>query len=240
MRLIPAPSPGQRNCFRLWSRPPRSQIPLGAQKKLLEESDLVWLAGRPEGWLSWLDWKLAVFCLMQNTDEVDAASGDSSQENVADVYAAISEADGLYQEPDSIRRWREEQIKHLEALDANSREAELEWREKAKKELEDWYTQQEEHLEEMKTNNRILDEAFYKQPFADVIGYVTNIKQHCYNLQQTEDTAAGEVQEIGSGSDWERVLHLCDLNSKTSKPSKDVSRMRSVLLSLSQVPVALK
>ncbi|XP_072112666.1 clathrin light chain A-like isoform X2 [Mobula birostris] len=158
----------------------------------------------------------------ENTDEVDAASGDSSQENVADVYAAISEADGLYQEPDSIRRWREEQIKHLEALDANSREVELEWREKAKKELEDWYTQQEEHLEEMKTNNS------------------TNIKQHCYNLQQTEDTAAGEVQEIGSGSDWERVLHLCDLNSKTSKPSKDVSRMRSVLLSLSQVPVALK
>ncbi|XP_072112668.1 clathrin light chain A-like isoform X3 [Mobula birostris] len=90
----------------------------------------------------------------ENTDEVDAASGDSSQENVADVYAAISEADGLYQEPDSIRRWREEQIKHLEALDANSREVELEWREKAKKELEDWYTQQEEHLEEMKTNNR--------------------------------------------------------------------------------------
>ncbi|XP_059821527.1 clathrin light chain A-like isoform X2 [Hypanus sabinus] len=176
----------------------------------------------------------------EKTDEVDAVPGDSSQENIADVYAAISEADDLYQEPDSIRRWREEQMKHLEALDANSREAELEWREKARKELEDWNTQQEEHLEEMKTNNRILDEAFYKQPFADVIGYVTNIKQHCYNLQQTEDTAAGDVQEIGSGSDWERVLHLCDLNSKTSKPSKDVSRMRSVLLSLSQLPVALK
>ncbi|XP_059821530.1 clathrin light chain A-like isoform X4 [Hypanus sabinus] len=158
----------------------------------------------------------------EKTDEVDAVPGDSSQENIADVYAAISEADDLYQEPDSIRRWREEQMKHLEALDANSREAELEWREKARKELEDWNTQQEEHLEEMKTNNS------------------TNIKQHCYNLQQTEDTAAGDVQEIGSGSDWERVLHLCDLNSKTSKPSKDVSRMRSVLLSLSQLPVALK
>ncbi|XP_072898407.1 clathrin light chain A-like isoform X2 [Hemitrygon akajei] len=158
----------------------------------------------------------------EKTDEVDAAPGDSNQENAADVYAAISEADDLYQEPDSIRRWREEQMKHLEALDANSREAELEWREKARKELEDWNTQQEEHLEEMKTNNS------------------TNIKQHCYNLQQTEDTVTGEVQEIGSGSDWERVLHLCDLNSKTSKPSKDVSRMRSVLLSLSQVPVALK
>ncbi|XP_069782191.1 clathrin light chain A-like [Narcine bancroftii] len=157
----------------------------------------------------------------EETDAADAVNGDTSQ-NVADVYAAISEADGLSQEPDSIRRWREEQIKHLEALDANSREAELEWREKAKKELEDWYIQQEEQMEEMKTNNS------------------TNIKRHCYNLQQTEDPTLGEVEETSSGTDWERVLHLCDLNSKTSKPSKDVSRMRSVLLSLSQVPVALK
>ncbi|XP_032876401.1 clathrin light chain A-like isoform X2 [Amblyraja radiata] len=160
--------------------------------------------------------------------EVDTVNGDSSQGSVADLYAAISEVDGLCQEPDSIRTWREEQVKHLEALDENSREAELEWREKAKRELEDWYTQQEEQLEGMKTNNRILDEAFYKQPFADVIGYVA------------DDVAEDVGPDLCSGSDWERVLHLCDLNSKSSKPTKDVSRMRSVLLSLSQVPVPLK
>ncbi|XP_055499621.1 clathrin light chain A-like isoform X2 [Leucoraja erinacea] len=164
--------------------------------------------------------------------EVDTVNstvtGDSSQGSVADLYAAISEVDGLCQEPDSIRTWREEQVKHLEALDENSREAELEWREKAKRELEDWYTQQEEQLEGMKTNNRTLDEAFYKQPFADVIGYVA------------DDVAEDVGPDLCSGSDWERVLHLCDLNSKSSKPTKDVSRMRSVLLSLSQVPVPLK
>ncbi|XP_048455240.1 clathrin light chain A isoform X1 [Rhincodon typus] len=173
--------------------------------------------------------------------EVDAVNGDSCQENGADAYSAISQADKLPQEPDSIRKWREEQIKHLAELDANSREAELEWREKAKKDLEDWYIQQAEHLEEMKTNNRILDEAFYKQPFADVIGYVTNIKQHCYNLQQSaEDPDMSEGQEGVVSSEWEHVLHLCDLNAKTSKVSKDVSRMRSVLMSLSQVPLTLK
>ncbi|XP_067882480.1 clathrin light chain A-like isoform X2 [Heterodontus francisci] len=143
--------------------------------------------------------------------EVNAVNGDSCQENGADAYSAISQADQLHQEPDSIRKWREEQIKHLEELDANSREAELEWREKAKKELEDWYIQQEEHLEEMKTNNRAAEDP---------------------------DVSVG--QEGGAGSEWEHVLHLCDLNSKTSKVSKDVSRMRSVLVSLSQVPLALK
>ncbi|XP_078420582.1 clathrin light chain A-like isoform X1 [Cetorhinus maximus] len=175
------------------------------------------------------------------TGEVDTVNGDSFQENDADAHSTSSQADQLHQEPDSIRKWREEQIKHLAELDANSREAELEWKEKAKKELEDWYIQQAEHLEEMKTNNRILDEAFYKQPFADVIGYVTNIKQHCYNLQQAAEVSdVNEGEEIVAGSEWEHVLHLCDLNSKTSKVSKDVSRMRSVLVSLSQVPLTLK
>ncbi|XP_067832155.1 clathrin light chain A-like isoform X2 [Heptranchias perlo] len=139
------------------------------------------------------------------TGDEDAVNGDSCQENDADSYAAISQADRLHQEPDSIRKWREEQIKHLEELDANSREAELKWREKAKKELEDWHVQQEEHLKEMKTTNRAAEEP-------DV----------------------SEDRELGSDSEWGRVLHLCDLNSKISKQSKDVSRMQSVLVSLSQ------
>ncbi|XP_072351289.1 clathrin light chain A-like isoform X3 [Scyliorhinus torazame] len=175
------------------------------------------------------------------TDELDGVNGELCQEIDADAYSAISQADQLQQEPESIRKWREEQIKHLAELDANSRETELEWREKAKKELEDWYIQQAEQLEEMKTNNRILDEAFYKQPFADVIGYVTNIKQHCYNLQQAAEASdVSETQEVIGGSEWEHVLHLCDFNPKTGKVSKDVTRMRSVLVSLSQVPLALK
>ncbi|XP_042194869.1 clathrin light chain A isoform X3 [Callorhinchus milii] len=140
-------------------------------------------------------------------EEVAAVNGEPSQENDADAYAAISQVDQQNQEPDIIRKWREEQIKHLEELDANSCKAEIEWREKAKKELEDWYTQQEEQIEETKTNNRTPEEA---------------------------------VEEVGSGSDWERVLLLCDMNSKSSKQSKDVSRMRSVIISLNQMPLATK
>lgn len=39
------------------------------------------------------------------------------------------------------------------------------------------------------------------------------------------------------GSEWERVARLCDFNPKTSKQAKDVSRMRSVLISLKQTPL---
>ncbi|XP_038648833.1 clathrin light chain A-like isoform X2 [Scyliorhinus canicula] len=193
------------------------------------QDELEGLEKEEEGMLQTEDGDIQGESPAEVTDELDGVNGELCQEIDADAYSAISQADQLHQEPESIRKWREEQITHLAELDANSREAELEWREKAKKELEDWYIQQAEQLEEMKSNNRILDEAFYKQPFADVIGYVA-----------AEASDVSETQEVVGGSEWEHVLHLCDFNPKTSKVSKDVSRMRSVLISLSQVPLALK
>lgn len=71
-----------------------------------------------------------------------------------DSYAAISEVDRLQSEPESIRKWREEQTERLEALDANSRKQEAEWKEKAVKELEEWYARQDEQLQKTKASNR--------------------------------------------------------------------------------------
>uniref|UniRef100_A0A8C9GUE4 Clathrin light chain n=1 Tax=Piliocolobus tephrosceles TaxID=591936 RepID=A0A8C9GUE4_9PRIM len=71
-----------------------------------------------------------------------------------DSYAAISQVDLLQSEPESIRKWREEQMERLEALDANSRKQEAEWKEKAIKELEEWYARQDEQLQKTQANNR--------------------------------------------------------------------------------------
>ncbi|XP_042196061.1 clathrin light chain A isoform X2 [Callorhinchus milii] len=143
-------------------------------------------------------------------DELAAVNGEVYQESNGpnDSYAAIARADRLSQEPDSIRKWREEQIARLEELDTASRKAEIEWKEKAKKELEEWYVRQNEQLEKTKKNNRAAEEAFVED--------------------RDEDTP---------GTEWERVARLCDFNPKTSKQSKDVSRMRSVLISLKQSPL---
>ncbi|KAG8454948.1 hypothetical protein GDO86_001244 [Hymenochirus boettgeri] len=143
-----------------------------------------------------------------------------------DGYAAISHADRLQAEPESIRKWREEQRTRLEMLDENSAKQETEWKEKATKELEEWYFRQEELLQKTKANNRVADEAFYKQPFADVIGYVA-----------AEEAFVSDVEETSPGTEWERVARLCDFNPKSSKQAKDVSRMRSVLISLKQSPL---
>ncbi|XP_066472108.1 clathrin light chain B isoform X1 [Tiliqua scincoides] len=144
-----------------------------------------------------------------------------------DAYAAIARADRLTQEPESIRKWREEQKKRLQELDAASKVLEQEWREKAKKDLEEWNLRQNEQMERNRANNRIADKAFYQQPDADVIGYVAS-----------EEAFLKESKEESPGTEWEKVAQLCDFNPKSSKQSKDVSRMRSVLISLKQTPLA--
>uniref|UniRef100_A0A8C0EQQ7 Clathrin light chain n=1 Tax=Bubo bubo TaxID=30461 RepID=A0A8C0EQQ7_BUBBB len=162
----------------------------------------------------------------------------SESNGPTDSCAAISQVDRLQSEPESIHKWREEQKERLEHLDVNSRKQEAEWKEKAIKELEDWYARQDEKLQKTKASNRVADEAFYKQPFADVIGYVTNINHPCYSLEQAaEEAFVNDAEDIFPGTEWERVAQLCDFNPKSSKQAKDVSRMRSVLISLKQAPL---
>ncbi|KAM4819593.1 clathrin light chain B isoform 1-T1 [Thomomys bottae] len=138
-------------------------------------------------------------------------NGDVFQEanGPADGYAAIAQADRLTQEPESIRKWREEQKKRLQELDAASKVTEQEWREKAKKDLEEWNQRQCEQVEKNKINNRASEEAFVK-----------------------------ESKEETPGTEWEKVAQLCDFNPKSSKQCKDVSRLRSVLMSLKQTPLS--
>ncbi|XP_010993875.2 clathrin light chain A isoform X2 [Camelus dromedarius] len=156
-------------------------------------------------------------------DAVDGVmNGEYYQESngPTDSYAAISQVDRLQSEPESIRKWREEQMERLEALDANSRKQEAEWKEKAIKELEEWYARQDEQLQKTKANNS------------------TNINHPCYSLEQAaEEAFVNDIEESSPGTEWERVARLCDFNPKSSKQAKDVSRMRSVLISLKQAPL---
>ncbi|XP_005504654.2 clathrin light chain A isoform X5 [Columba livia] len=157
-----------------------------------------------------------VLSAMQDPDDLGlgavdgGVNGNIHQESNGpkDSYAAISQVDRLQSEPESIRKWREEQKERLEQLDANSRKQEAEWKEKAIKELEEWYARQDEKLQKTKASNRAAEEAF-----------------------------VSDAEDIFPGTEWERVAQLCDFNPKSSKQAKDVSRMRSVLISLKQAPL---
>ncbi|XP_062249872.1 clathrin light chain B isoform X2 [Platichthys flesus] len=150
-------------------------------------------------------------------DESTTVNGDMFQESngPTDSYAAIAQVDIQRQEPESLRKWREEQKTRLEVLDSASKAAEAEWREKAKKELEDWHVHQNDQMEKNKANNRL-----------------------CPSLARaSEEAFLAESDGDSPGSEWERVARLCDFNPKTNKQAKDVSRMRSVLITLKQTPL---
>ncbi|XP_065159629.1 clathrin light chain isoform X4 [Atheta coriaria] len=119
------------------------------------------------------------------------------------------------EEPEKIKKWREEQIKRLEEKDKEEEVKKKEWREIAKKELEDWYKNHEETIAKTKAANRDAAKNAEKQFVAD-------------------------DNEIEPGTEWERIAKLCDFNPKAKQGSKDVSRMRSMILQLKQSPLPMK
>ncbi|KAH0820295.1 hypothetical protein GEV33_002306 [Tenebrio molitor] len=58
------------------------------------------------------------------------------------------------EEPEKIKKWREEQIKRLEEKDVEEEKKKLELRDIARKELEDWYRNHEEAIAKTKAANR--------------------------------------------------------------------------------------
>jgi acetoin utilization deacetylase AcuC-like enzyme len=111
------------------------------------------------------------------------------------------------EEPEKIKRWREEQKKRLEQKDEEEENKKAELREAAKQELEDWYKTHEEQVAKNRNANR-----------------------------SAEKELVADTDPIEPGTEWERIAKLCDFNPKGSKHSKDISRMRSIILQVKQNP----
>lgn len=112
------------------------------------------------------------------------------------------------EEPEKIKKWREEQAIRLEQKDAEEEEKKTELRANAKKELEEWYARYHEQIEKSKLANRNAEKEWVCE----------------------RDSPAPKGQE------WEAIAKLCDFNPKAARNSKDVSRMRSIILQLKQSP----
>jgi len=60
-------------------------------------------------------------------------------------------------------QWREEQLKKIAEKDKNEEAKLEEWRNTAKRELEEWYARQAEQVEKHKKNNRVAEAEFVKE-----------------------------------------------------------------------------
>ncbi|XP_045592448.1 clathrin light chain isoform X6 [Procambarus clarkii] len=115
------------------------------------------------------------------------------------------------EDPEKIKIWREAQRIRLEQKDAAEEVSKIELKEKAKKELEDWYKQHEEQVAKTRQANREASKSAEKELVAD-------------------------TAKMEPGTEWERITKLCNFNPKTSKSSRDISRMRSIILQVKQNP----
>lgn len=144
-------------------------------------------------------------------DPFTGGSGQSTEygvtEDPRDQYTQVKHMDKHRAEPEKIRIWREEQAEMLIKKDADSEKKKAEWRDIARHELEDWYKHRNEQVEKSKKVNRENEDAFVTQR-----------------------------DERKPGGEWERVCRLCDFNPKASRNTKDIQRMRSILLQLKQTP----
>jgi hypothetical protein len=127
-----------------------------------------------------------------------------------DVQGMTSGMSGMTmrEEPECIKKWKVEQEEMLKKKDADEELKKEELRVKAAEELADWYAQYEEQLAKTRKANK----------------------------EQEAATAVPEVNGIVPGQEWERVSKHCDFSAKAPGHTKDVSRMRSILLQLKQSP----
>ncbi|XP_050712837.1 clathrin light chain-like isoform X2 [Eriocheir sinensis] len=155
------------------------------------------------------------------TGDAAASVGDLSFVGVADASATeTSPARPMAyspiphvtrEEPEKIKIWRQQQEVRLEEKDAAEELAKADLKQKAQKELEDWYKQHEEQVAKTRQANRDASKSAEKELVADI----------------------GKMEP---GTEWERIAKLCNFNPKTSKSSRDISRMRSIILQVKQNP----
>merc|ERR1712026_302211 len=127
-------------------------------------------------------------------------------EAASELSSGMSKLYVAKEEPEFMRKWKEEQKARLEKKDQEETAAMEELKVKAKQELEDWYKRYETQIEKTKNCNR-EEETKYE---------------------------GNEMNHIEPGSEWERVAKHCDFSAKALGHSKDVSRLRSIMLQLKQ------
>ncbi|RWS28869.1 Clathrin light chain A-like protein, partial [Leptotrombidium deliense] len=138
--------------------------------------------------------------------ESDEASSDINIMKAAQSQPAY-EVKEVKEEPETIRKWREEHQRLLEEKDKEEAKRKDELRESAQKELEEWYLRYSEQLEKSKNSNRLAEKEWIAERDAE-----------------------------SPGLEWEKIARMCDFNPKSSRNQRDTSRMRSILLQLKQSP----
>ena len=139
--------------------------------------------------------------------------GAVSQTVPESQYQALSKLDEQMNEPEKIRKWRDEFASRISKKDADEEQKRKEMREQAKKELDDFYKQRQEQMQRRVEENRVSNQILEKELLSN---------------------ATPSTYSNGKTSDWDKITSLCEFNPKNNRSQKDLTRYRSVLLQLKQ------
>jgi len=140
--------------------------------------------------------------------------GNFFAQDTEGISSGMSNMNIPREEPEFLKKWKVEQEERLKKKDEDEEVMKEKLRLQARQELEDWYTRYEAQLEKTKSTNREAESDFVAE--------------------------VGGMNHIEPGSEWERVSKHCDFSAKAPGHTKDVSRMRSILLQLKQTPPPTK
>merc|ERR1712203_185667 len=140
--------------------------------------------------------------------------GNFLAQDTEGISSGMSNMNIAREEPEFLKKWKIEQEERLKKKDEDEEVMKEKLRLQARQELEDWYTRYEAQLEKTKSTNREAESDFVAE--------------------------VGGMNHIEPGSEWERVSKHCDFSAKAPGHTKDVSRMRSILLQLKQTPPPTK
>merc|ERR1711931_583801 len=145
---------------------------------------------------------------------VSAMNGGNFLAQDTEGSSGMSNMNIAREEPEFLKKWKVEQEERLKKKDEDEEVMKEKLRLQARQELEDWYARYEAQLEKTKSTNREAESDFVAE--------------------------VGGMNHIEPGSEWERVSKHCDFSAKAPGHTKDVSRMRSILLQLKQTPPPTK
>ncbi|CEF69649.1 Clathrin light chain [Strongyloides ratti] len=107
------------------------------------------------------------------------------------------------EEPETLKKWREENEKNIVEKDKVEATKKEEWKASGKRELESWYAEREVKLEAVKKANREHEAALVKSS----------------SSSPSDDKTP----------DWKKIASLCDMSYKSAR---DLSRMRELITSM--------
>ncbi|CAF1131804.1 unnamed protein product [Didymodactylos carnosus] len=137
-------------------------------------------------------------------------------------YSVLSQLDEQQNEPEKIKKWREEFQQRIVKKDADEETKKKEMKEQAKKELDDWYKNRLEQMERVKNQNRMNNRTMEDELF------------HSGNESSSTMANGNNDKRI---NDWDKITSLCEFNPKNIRSQKDLTRYRSLLLQLKQTPI---